>query len=177
MTIHYYPESIVEDELLSRRFSQDGAGVTYNANGNYSGAAVYWELRPGAGLRWRVRRLLWAIEDAGTFDSGDYGNGINLTNGVQLRHVRGTGASPTVLCNLTPDPIITNAEISRYCYDVRLDVYGQGNEFLSARWTLAKMRGDGIILDGDQDDALRFTLEDNFSALVYHGWLAQGCVM
>ncbi len=175
MNITQYPASPAEDALISTRLSQDGAGVTFNANGDYSGAAVYWEIRPGSGNRQRIRRLLWTTEDAGTFDTGDYGNSITLTNGITLEHVRGTGASPTVLATLTPDPIITNADISRYCYDVRVDSYGTGNQFLAARWTLAKMRDDGIILDGNQDDALRFTLNDSFVGLVYHGWLAQGC--
>ena len=151
--------------------SQDGADVTFNANGNYSVTAAYWEARPPAGEIWFVNRMLFEIEDSGLTGWATYGALAALTNGVEAQVVRGTGSGATVLEYLT-DPnagqVKTNHDWKFQKYDVDLNA-GPGVDFVSGRWTFGRSGpNSGLLLDGDTDDALRLVMQDNLTGIDNH---------
>lgn len=80
------------------------SGGSPDAVGNYSGAAESFFFAPAAGELVALRRMLIFIEDGGSFDSGLYGNGLALTNGITI-NVKDAGG---LLFTLTPEPIKTN---------------------------------------------------------------------
>ena len=166
---------------ISRMASQNGDDATYNANGNYASTAAYWEIRPTTSEFLMIARMMVYVEDFGAFGADDYGNGISLSNGVQVSKVRGTGATATELDNYTPIAITSNTLWGAYTYDTSLNAFGAGNDAFHVRWTFARgfeyedSSGDGgIMLDGRKDEAIRITLNDDFSGLVAHYFVFQG---
>ena len=102
------------------------------------------------------------VVDAGSFDSGNYGNGITLTNGLLFDIV---DDEDTVLLDLLDGlPIMVNPDWARHCYDTAVSSYGQGNETLNARWTFAAI-GTAIRLTGDEGHCLRVTIQDDLTDL------------
>ena len=155
-------------QLLSS--NGDGTGTT-SLVGNYAGAATNFEYEVPANERHRLMRLLVMVKDTGTFDADTWGNGISLTNGWSLQVLQ---ADDTVIANLTPVAVKTSGQLSSYCFDVRNDNYGQGDEILSARWTFAKFtrKGEGLVLD--EGERLALILHDDYSGLTDQRFVVQG---
>lgn len=146
----------------------DGSG-THQVTGNYAAEAQIFKIQAASNQVLAIKRMIVLVEDAGTFDSGSYGNAITLTNGLILRHVNDEG---TVL-TLTPDPIKTNPHWAKYCYDTAISAYGSGNEHLAVRWTFT--RGSGaIILNGEKNGRIELVANDDFSGLVAHTFMMEG---
>lgn len=149
----------------------DGTGDT-DMTGDYSSAAETFELHgPTAYEDYTiVERILVYVEDAGTFDTGDYGNAVTLTNGIDLAVTTSTG---TVQVQLTPVSVKTSGDWAALCYDVSQNGWGTGNEFLTARWTFTKFTdGRGLVLnDGSK---LVCTVNDDMRGLVHHRITCQG---
>lgn len=151
----------------------DSAGVAgvNDATGDYSGGdTVYFRIQPPAGERWAISRLIFSLEDAGSIDSGGYGNGVALTNGIEIR-VRQRSEGDRYL--LTPFPVLTNAEWAMLCHDLTRHDFGSGNEVLSGRWTFTK-HGYPIVLNGTFGDNIEIMLKDDFTNLVHHYFLFEG---
>ena len=107
------------------------------------------------------------IEDSGNFPSGSYGNIGALANGIELREER---INNTV--KLTSEsPIKTNAEWSKFCYDVNYVDFGSGNNHLSVRWTFANSGSPVRLYPGESFLAY---LSDNFTGLIQHTFEIQG---
>lgn len=159
---------------LYRFLDTDGDGTgTKNAIGDYSdtgdGETIFY-IAPPENQVYEIARILPSVKDAGSFDSGNYGNGISLSNGVVIRVSDADG----VLVDLTDgNPIITNADWATLCYDVDISSFGSGNEYLHARWTFSKA-GQPIKLYGDAGHKLEVVLHDDFSDLVSHYFMVQG---
>lgn len=119
-----------------------------------------------------LHRLIVHIQDVGSIDSGGYGNGAALTNGL-------LGAIHARLDNgiLFKQPldiaVKTNADWGMYCYDVDVKSFGQGDQFLQARWTFSKA-GIPFIFDGDKGEKLTIDVADDFTGLVSHRFNCQG---
>lgn len=155
----------------------DGSGLI-DAIGDYSSGALgltEFAFAPAAGEVFKIARLIVTIEDAGTFDSAAYGNGITLTNGISIHKRTGVpNGSSTLIQDLTAaDPVHTNTEWGSYCYDVALHDFGAGNPVLLVRWTFSKSGGD-VELDGDAAEYLSIRCSDDMSALVGHEFQLQG---
>lgn len=148
----------------------DGTG-TKNATGNYSGGATTFKILPPASTIFRVTRLLVYVKDTAGMVASEYGNlGSALTNGIQIRVHNGT----TTVVDLTDgDPITENADYGKFCYDVQVLGWGAGDDILLARWTFSKA-GQDLRLDGDATEALEVILNDDFSGLLSHKFIAQG---
>ena len=162
---------------LYRFLDTDGDGTgTKTAVGDYSddpgsGVEIFY-IAPPANTVYEIARIIPHVVDAGTFDSGSYGNGIDLTNGIVIRISDSSG----VLVDLTDDlPVITNTDWGRLCYDVTRSTFGTGNEYLHARWTFAKS-GQPVRLVGDSGHKLEVVLNDDFSDLVEQYFMVQGIV-
>lgn len=157
----------------------DGTGA-FNATGDYSDGGLgltEFGIQPGPGEIFDIARMIITIEDTGSFDSGSYGNNVTLTNGIAIEKRVGTinGASVLDQSLTGAQPIITNVGWGAYCFDVEVHTFGQGNEFLLARWTFLKA-GVFLRLVGDDDEYFAVRLHDDFSGLVDHGFNLQGFI-
>ena len=146
-------------------------GSTINAVGNYSGAEEHFKITCKEGSqKLHIYRLIIYLEDVGAFKSDRYGVDLVLTNGI---HVRTHNGGDTVHADLTAaDPIMTNAQWGALCYDVSLDTFGTGNNgSLTVRWTLANAGAPVTLSAGEY---LAVDLEDDYTGLVKHTFMAQG---
>jgi len=157
--------------LLNRPMSSNGLPTgNLNINGVGSlGTPLDYYVEALAGERLLVARFAIHLVDGGTLDSGSYGNGIVITNGIQLFYRR-SGVDLDITNGL---PIKTNPDWGRWCYDTNRSSYGLGNETLDARWTLTKYGSKyGIILE--EGDRLGIRLNDDLSGLVEQTIIAEG---
>lgn len=148
----------------------DGTG-TKSATGIYA-TPTEFKVVPAAGEVFELHRMIISLSDtAGSLDSGSYGNGIVLTNGIKVE-IR--NASGTIFALTNDRPVITNAEWGHLCYDVNVLNFGTGDEHLVVRWTFTKGYGGPFIVDGDKGEYFAVILEDNFSGLTEHLFHIQG---
>ena len=145
----------------------DGTGTT-NLVGDYSSAPLVASITAGVDKVVVVQRVIVSIEDAGSIDSGSYGNAIELTNGITISYYQ----AETLVASLTCDPITTNAQWAAHCHDVTIHDFGAGNSLLTARWTFAKGIPGGIALQ--PGDSIRIGLADDYTDLIGHRFLFQG---
>ena len=110
------------------------------------------------------------FDDALHFQSGKYGTDITLTSGI---HVRVHDSDDSVHADLTAaDPIITNAQWGALCYDINVDKFGTGNNgSMIVRWTFSNAGAPVTLSAGEY---LAVDLEDDYSGLVKHTFMAQG---
>lgn len=148
----------------------DGSG-TFEAVGNYSSAPVSFSIKPKAGEILRIARLIVFIEDSGAMDSGFYGNGIVLTNGIKFM-VRKNGVENHSQ-STAQAPVKTNGDLASLCHDLTYASWGAGNTYITARWTYTKF-GQYIRLKGDNSDSFNVILNDNFTGLIKHRFCVQG---
>ncbi len=114
-------------------------------------------------------RVIIHLTDAGSFDADSYGNGITLTNGINVT-LRDT--DDTLLATLTPSPIKTNGQWAGQCHDFSTHTFGTGNNHASVRWTFNKYTPGGIRLLPGQHLDIEF--EDDYSGLITHMYLFEG---
>ncbi len=159
---------------ISRYLDTNGDGTgTKNAVGDYSVGTTDFYIEPPGPDKFVLSRLLIQIEDArtGGWDADGYGqiSAPGLTNGISALLLSDTGS---IACDLTDNtPIKSNVGWGQLCYDTVLHDFGNGNFFLSIRWTLAAL-GHPIELDPGERFVIR--LSDDFTALVAHYFLIQG---
>lgn len=167
-------EGYVDKPLMAKFLTQENDGVTVNANGNYSDGGLgktAFILKPKPGEVFMVARMIVSVKDTGSFDSGSYGNGVALVNGL-TSFFRQDGVD--VLPAFDPQfPIKTNVDWAAVCYDARPDSYGSGDEQLVARFTFTKY-GKFVRLDGSTGDEFVIYCNDDMSPLVRQLFLMQG---
>lgn len=161
------------EPVLSQHMSKDGADVVFDASVDASGGDQYWEFRPSSGLH-VVTRLLVTVRDTGTFDAEDYGNRIELTNGITAERVQGAGGGADVLQTFTDLAIKNNVAWATYSHDLAHYSFGTGDEFITVRWSFFKSGTDGIKIDSNLNQALRITINDDFTGLEGHFFVVQG---
>jgi len=148
----------------------DGSGIK-NLIGDYSGAPTTFKIAPGAGEIFILTRMLIYIEDAGSFDTGSYANGVMLTNGISLEHDHIDG----VVDMMAGIKVTNNGDWAGKCKDVDTHTWGAGNEFLTGRWSFDRT-GQEIALNGDAGQELRISLNDDFSGIAKHEFMIQGFI-
>ena len=160
------------EQIENNSRDNDGSGVD-NAIGDYASAAAAFKVTAPEDTVLALNRIIISVEDAGTFDSGAYGNGIVLTNGIKVQtYDPNTGE---VCCDLTNgNEIKTNADWAAYCHDVTLHNFGAGNPLLTVRWTFGKAGAPLYIKSGRE---FRVVLNDDFSDLVGHKFQVQGRII
>lgn len=175
------PTGLIEDHVSGKRHylplyrhldtNGDGTG-TVDANGDYSSAATHFYIQPPKDRVYTIARMMVEILDTNGFQAQEYGNlGSALTNGIQVCIIDDTG----VVVDLTSrnDTVVTNAEWAMYCFDVKLNSWGAGDEQLAVRWTFDKA-GSPLILEGKNNERLAVILNDNFTGLIKHHFVIQG---
>ncbi len=163
------PQKIRLDRFLDTNGDGSGANLV---TGDYSSAEEIFYIQPSAGEAFRVARIIIYIEDTGSFDSGSYGNGLALANGIQVRVQNDGGTIADMTAGL---PVKTNTQWGRMCYDIKTSNFGSGNEAMGVRWTFTA-GGQFVRLDGDNNERLEVVVNDDFSSLVDHSFLVQGFI-
>ena len=161
-----------QGRLISRYLDTNGNGTgTTNANGDYSTVSDIFYIQPAAGEVFRISRMIVTVEDTAGMAAADYGNITgNLTNGITVREQNDSGTITDLTGGI---PVKSNAQWARLCYDANVLTWGNGNEFLTVRWTFART-GQEMRLDGDENERLEVVLNDDFTGLVTHYFLVQG---
>ena len=143
--------------------------------GDYSTGKAFY-IQPSSTQAFRIERMLIHIQDTGIFAAEEYGKLSALTNGIQVRVQSTLAGSTGTIHDITDGmPVKTNAQWGRHCYDVRVDTWGVGDEFLSARWTFSK-GGYPIRLDGSKGERLEVYLTDSTTGLNGHDFYVNGFV-
>jgi len=153
-------------------FSTNGDGTgTINAVGNYAAAATEFKLAPPAGERYEVGCVLITIKDSGSLDADLYGNGVALTNGIDF-HLEENGVN--ILDLFAGQTVKTNANWASHTFEYSVITHGSGDNFIIAKWKVCEALGEALSLDGDDNEELILTLNDNFTGLTGHTFLAHG---
>jgi len=165
----YGPEPLYQ--FLSDNGAADGNNnvILDHSNGGSPGLQSYFILAP-AGWDYVINRMIVSIEDTGSFDSGGYGNGAQLTAGFQVRLWSSAGLKYDLLNGET---IKQNGQWAQTCHDVTRHNFGSGNEWLTVRWTFG-LAGHPLILQGDHAESLIVEARDNLTHLVSHHFMVQG---
>lgn len=138
----------------------DGTG-TKKATGTYTSTQFY--LQPPAGAVFDVSRLVVSVEDAAVITNSLYG-GVTITNGVVIRRVSGS----TVITLTDGITIANNLSWRRYCAVTQTT--GQAINQLQAVCDFAVP----VRLSGDKSERLEVLLQDDFSGLDGHYFVAEG---
>ncbi len=159
--------------VFARFLTDDGTeSGDHKAAGDYSGPPKrFWIETQGEERSLHVASLLFQIQDASVTRSGDYGGMNALGTGLTL-DVR--DAAWVVKRELIGGlKIKTNGHFMRHTYDVRDVDFGAGREFLLARFSFCVCDHTVVL---EQGERLTVTLNDDFSQLDGHTFLAQGYV-
>jgi len=143
---------------------------TKNAKVDYSSTPTSYKYTADSSRVDMLERLNIYYSDSGSFDSGGFGNGSALTNGIVVNaQING------ILYTYTDGiPIKTNGFWNTLAgVDVRHEKYGAGDEYISVRFTMARS-GQPAILDGSKGDYFEVVLNDNFSVLTNFYMMVQG---
>ena len=142
-------------------------GATSNQMGDWSGAEAHFDLTPSSGDILIVERILIHIVfNATGLLATNYGTAAALANGVKLRWVDVSGASPVILEEWFPEAVVNNTDWGSYCYDNNREewgVLGLGDDVIAARFSFNRF-SRGFWLDGP-DRILRCTLNDDLRTI------------
>lgn len=124
----------------------DGTGsIDMNVNGAIT--PVRFFLRTLVGHVALLYRQIVHLTDTGSIDSGGFGNGMSLTNGIEIGRWSFT-ANDWLGPRLTEQlPITTNTLWAGYGFDLDHNKWGLGDESLTSRFSFFK--DGGPILIGD----------------------------
>lgn len=150
----------------------DGSGDTSGV-GDFASAPRTLLIKPASHQIFELHRMMVKVTDSGILNADKYGTDIVLTNGIHIHHDSDMDGRIVDFTDLYP--VKTNADWSSLCYDVLPIDYGVGNgdRYLSVRWTLAKA-GAPTILIGARGDYFAINLSDSFLGLVSHTFVVQG---
>lgn len=157
------------DQLLST--NGDGTGTTDISTNITSLTDVY--IAPPNNQKYIITALQIWLSDNGGLDAGDYGNGISLSNGMEVYHWTGSGPA---INNVTRGiPVKTNGDWTRNATLTEESQYGSGANYLS--WIISFTLGGqrGIVLDGSSGERLSVLVGiDNYSGLNSHLFIPHG---
>ena len=157
-------------DMISRYLDTVGDGTgTIDLASDYSTVAGSVFIQPPAGKHFVLKRMLVLVQDTGSFDAAKYGNGVTLTNGIEIEVENATGG--VVLDLLDGQPIKENVAWGSFCFDVDVKTWGTGDEFLVARWTFEKSGRD---IELTEDDTFSVKASDDLSGLNAQRFLVQG---
>ena len=155
-------------EVFFKKLDENG-DETGNVNMNVDASVVQrvFKLAPPPGEKWHIDNLIIYVEDAGTFDTGSWGNGVTMINGMMPRFKSSQGVK-----DLLSVPIRTSSDLASVTHDIKHFDFGTGNEFLSAKWDFTGLHS--VILDGDNQEEFQVVIRDDLSELSKQTIQAQG---
>lgn len=137
-----------------------GAG-TINMGVNGAVTPVLFHIRPAAGTVLFIHRHITSVVDNGVPDSGGFGSGPALTNGIEYGLYDFNTSVFTSL--VTQKPIKTNVDLVAYSFDNTIQTYGSGNTALVVEYSLLKDGAPRMIMD-HQGYSVR--VRDDMSGLI-----------
>ena len=146
--------------------SDSSGSIEMNVDGSVT--PVEFKLQPPADENYLVHRAILYIEDSGSFDSGFWGNGITMANGIDFCLVI-DGKESTC----TPFPWKMIGDVAAVAYDFDHKKIGAGNEWAASRLSFDKF-GDGVPLSGQRGDYLLMRINDDLTGLVRQHLTAEG---
>lgn len=147
----------------------DGTGAKDVAL-DHSGAQTPVFIKPAIGEVFVISRMLVAVIAVGQVAAAKYGDLVALTNGIEVQIER----AGSLLHDLTDgEPVKTNADWGKLCYDVVSSGLGPGDTYMLVRWTFSRA-GKPLFIDGDRDERLVVYQHDNLSTLGGHFFQIQG---
>lgn len=148
----------------------DGTGVR-NAIGDYSAAPTIFFYQPPVGTTVEFDKLIIHLSDKGTFPIDGYGGlAAPLLNGVVIRFKR----LGQVILELTDgEPIKTNGNMARINTDYRIHAYAVTYNASTVSFNNTSFGGE-LQMHGDLQDRLEVVLNDNFTGLDDHHFIAYG---
>lgn len=154
---------------MFNRYMRSEAGE-FNAIMNAANQPVEFVLKPWGGEKRNViNRMIVSIGDAGSIDSGAYGNGVKLSKGIEFFIANRDGKVDVDL--LDGDTVKRNVDWVKNCHDMTLHDFGSGDTLLTARWTFSSS-GTPLVITRDRFLVVRFN--DNFTKLTEHCFKLQG---
>lgn len=128
-------------------------------------------IEPPTGQMLEVHRMITHVGDTGAMDADNYGSTANaLANGLSLIIER----DGVEIFDLNDYHRVTrNSDWSHFAYDVNLDDFGTGINFIKSRWTFTKF-GNPILLRDARKDKLKMVLRDDFTFLDEQHFVVQG---
>lgn len=121
-----------------------------------------------------ISRMIIHMKDSGSFDSGGFGNGPALTNGIVFWSRIIADGAPFDQDFTNGVPIQTNPDWGRYAYDVRIDSYGSGDQTLTCRFSLNRINPAGVILN--EGERLGVRIADDLTGLNLMSIQIQGVI-
>lgn len=146
---------------LSTFLKDEATGLVTSFVGNYAAAPYSAIYAPAAGTIALIHSMHITIEDAGSPDSGKYGNNITLTNGIKFQVTDDT----EILNDLTNGgAVLTNGDYARYA-NVDAVTFGTGNTFVTVSHNFTET-GAPLVLHGDHQEKFEVIFNDDFTELV-----------
>ena len=147
----------------------DGSG-SMDINDDGSITPVVFRIKPATGEILYLCRLLWFLRDTGTIDSGGFGNGAELINGIEFGFYGDVGLPSEFKYPQQSAPITTNAGWAMYCGpDVQTLTFGGGDEILSCRYSFYKdvaFKWDKLPFLADaRREEFRLTVNDDLTGI------------
>jgi hypothetical protein len=153
-------KSVVEKQpvLVSLKFDDGG----FNLATNNSGQSI-------SGLHVN-------IQDDGQFGSLKYGAITGLTNGIWMAKTSGSNTSEIMRVGATDDLRIKhNGDIAKYADMYRYVTFvASSDDMILAEFHFPSMWETDFELNGDKNERLVVYMNDNFTGLVEHQWVAHG---
>lgn len=151
-----------KDGQWNSTFFDDVGDETGNFNMNVDGSVTPQEFKitPPDDKTYYVHRMIGIIKDAGSFDSGGFGNGAALTNGCELWFYDAPMDTYRLMTN--QHTIKQNVDFAAYCYDLTVHPWGSGDQALVWRFTMTR---DGAPFKLRRNDSLVWRINDNLTGL------------
>ena len=111
--------------------------------------------------------MIFFLRDTGTLDSGGFGNGAALTNGILFRFAYDVGeASEGFYPDPTFFPIKINSQWQAYCHDITVSDWGSGDQAYSTRYTFGNdSPGAPPWISAIRKEEFQMVIQDDLSAI------------
>lgn len=123
-------------------------GGSTNMAGDWSLAQKIFWIENGPGETFEAERAIIYLSVQGTIDSGGFGNGPALVNGIRFYYYN--AANDIYIDGMGKNFIFVNEDWGKHCYDTEVKIYGSGNQSYKARWSFNKEGGPLTLEAGDK---------------------------
>jgi hypothetical protein len=143
-------------------------GDSRDANVNGSSTPVEFSYTVPAGSTLAIARMIIYIQDTGNFNAAQYGNGVILTEGIDIEHLTPEAVTYDLLDG---EDILTNGHWAAMSHDLSYLSFGTGDNIATVRWSFDKT-GAPLILHEGHTFIVR--VNDDLTTLSAHHFNIQG---
>lgn len=161
-----------DDKMFNIHLDTIGNGSgDINAIGDYSSIPQTFSMQPPVGKVFVVTEFVIHVTDNSVFSSQNYGGLSKLTNGIIITV---EDDKVGVIIQVTNNSIIkTNDDINRLAANFQIIPYGASDQSIVACFSSDSF-GVPVSLDGSQNQRIVVLLNDDFSGLISHYFIAHG---